>query len=409
MKNTNLAAHLQETLDLHLAGKSQRQIAKELGVAQSTVCERLKRIDAHALTSGGILAAAEAAGVDPTTIPYLWIKVDGASVMTRNPDYVAPAKLDPVSMEKTISDAVAAVFAGKKKVNWKLNPRPLDTSGFLLVIDLADVHIGKLCVESETGIAYDREVAVRRIREGTRELLRKSSGFNVTRILFVIGNDILHIDNSRSTTTSGTFVESHGTLDTMYNDAQFAYVEAIEACAEIADVDVIHCPSNHDWEMGCALAKTIQAWFRNHPQVHVSDYAVSRIHRKYYRYEQNLIGLTHGDGAKEADLPALISHEQRAHWGECQHVYWYIHHLHHKIKKQYGLAKSNREKDGIGITVVGRGSGQAEGESVQVEYLRSPSAPDGWHHRNGYVNRQAVECFLHHPFDGQEARFTAWF
>lgn len=49
-----------------------------------------------------------------------------------------------------------------------------------------------------------------------------------------------------------------------------------------------------------------------------------------------------------------------------------------------------------------------EGQS-QIEYVRSPSAPDGWHDRNGYLNRQAVEAFVHSPHDGQKKRFTEWF
>jgi len=31
------------------------------------------------------------------------------------------------------------------------------------------------------------------------------------------------------------------------------------------------------------------------------------------------------------------------------------------------------------------------------------------YHRNGYINRQAVESFVHHPYDGQVSRFTEWF
>jgi hypothetical protein len=55
------------------------------------------------------------------------------------------------------------------------------------------------------------------------------------------------------------------------------------------------------------------------------------------------------------------------------------------------------------------GNTMPEGAHLNIEYVRSPSAPDGWHDRNGYVNRQAVECFIYHPTLGQRARFTEWF
>ena len=57
-----------------------------------------------------------------------------------------------------------------------------------------------------------------------------------------------------------------------------------------------------------------------------------------------------------------------------------------------------------------------DGTEALIEYNRENycagsyfEPPDGWHYRNGYINRQAVECFVHHPYDGQDGRFTVWF
>jgi hypothetical protein len=279
----------------------------------------------------------------------------------------------------------------------------------LLVIDLADVHIGKLCVASETSYIYSREIAVTRMIEGTRELIRKASGMGIGRILFVLGNDILHVDNARSSTTSGTGQDTHGTIHQMYRDAFAGYVGAIELARLTAPVDLVYCPSNHDWLMGWCLAQQVGAWFRLAPDVTATEYNLSELHRKYYRFEGNLIGLTHGDGAKEADLYPLMMTEARAHISDCTHRYWYVHHLHHKIRKQAGVLSHKREKDHIGMTMMHNAARSMEGDNVQIEWVRSMSPPDGWHDRNGYVNRQAVECFVHHPHDGQDGRFTVWF
>lgn len=284
-----------------------------------------------------------------------------------------------------------------------------DPSGGLLVIDLADVHVGKLCVTSETGYSYDSDVAVQRMLEGTKALLRKSQGHGIARVLMVLGNDILHIDKPDRKTTSGTPQDTHGSIHSMYRDAQAAYVACIEACAADYPVDLVYCPSNHDWMLGWALANSIGAWFRNHPNVTATPYNLSENHRKYYRYESNLIGLTHGDGAKESDLYPLMMTEARAHISDCAHKYWLLHHVHHKMRKAKGLTSHDREKDHIGLTMVKSGAGMQEGDNIEIEYVRSPSPPDGWHSRNGYVNRQAVECFIYDPYDGQYARFTNWY
>lgn len=73
----------------------------------------------------------------------------------------------------------------------------------LLVIDPADIHIGKLARAIETGDEFNSSIAVDRILQGVSGLLNKASGFNIDKILFVIGNDILHTDNPKRTTTSG--------------------------------------------------------------------------------------------------------------------------------------------------------------------------------------------------------------
>jgi len=81
------------------------------------------------------------------------------------------------------------------------------------------------------------------------------------------------------------------------------------------------------------------------------------------------------------DLGSLMSVEARDLWSQSVHRYMYTHHLHHKIAKDF-----------INVT---------------VEALRSPSAADSWHHRNGYQHApKAVEGFIHHPQFGQIARLT---
>ena len=74
----------------------------------------------------------------------------------------------------------------------------------LLVINPADIHIGKYAKELETGNGYDCETAVERVLEGIQGLLEKSAGFGIEKVLFCIGNDILHIDNVYNQTTAGT-------------------------------------------------------------------------------------------------------------------------------------------------------------------------------------------------------------
>jgi len=208
----------------------------------------------------------------------------------------------------------------------------------------------------------------------------KTSSFNIDKVLFVIGNDVLHIDNPKRTTTSGTPQDTDGMWHSNFLIAKQLYIDIIEKLICVADVHVVFNPSNHDYTNGFFLAQVIETHFKNCKNV-TFDCSIS--HRKYFVYGQNLIGTTHGDGAKTNELPLLMANESKD-WSNCKHRYIYIHHYHHKIAKDY--------------------------TSVCVEALRSPSGTDSWHHRNGYEHApKAVEGFIHSKEHGQIARITNLF
>ena len=256
----------------------------------------------------------------------------------------------------------------------------------LLVINPADIHIGKYSNVKETGEAYDMDIAVNRVVEGVQGLIDKSKGFDIERVLFCIGNDVLHVDNVYNTTTKGTAQDCDGKWWEHYEVALKLYVKCVEMLREIAPVDCVHSMSNHDYQSGFHLAHALKGWFRHSEDVTV-DAGVK--HRKYYTYGSNLIGLEHGDGAKMDNLPLLMANEMSKEWANTKFRYWYLHHLHHKVKYKWRDAK-----DFIGVT---------------VEYLRSPSAADSWHDRKGYQSLTAVEAFIHEREQGQVARLTHFF
>lgn len=282
-----------------------------------------------------------------------------------------------------IEDVLNGIIAKMQKHSPKFKPikRKPVIDPHLLVIDPADVHIGKLCSVFETGEAYDNQIAVKRVLEGVHGILDKSAGFNIEKILYIAGNDKLHIDTPKNTTTSGTSQDTTGMWYENYMIAFQLDVDIIESLRLIAPVHIQYDPSNHDYTNGFFLMQALTAWFRNCPDV---TFNATIAHRKYFPYGSNLIGSTHGDGAKTADLPLLMAQEASEHWHKCKHRYFYVHHLHHKISKDYG--------------------------SVCVETLRSPSGTDSWHHRNGYQHApKAIEGYIHHPNHGQVSRFTHLF
>ena len=266
--------------------------------------------------------------------------------------------------------------------------KPKNTgASHLLVINPADIHIGKYANPVETGSEYDVETACMRVLEGLEGLVAKAEGFEIEKILFCIGNDVLHIDNVYSTTTKGTYQDTDGKWWEHFEVALALYVRCVEILREIAPVDVIHCMSNHDYQSGFHLAHALKSWFRKDKRI---TFDVGVAHRKYYQYGTNLIGLEHGDGAKMDNLPLLMAQEKPEMWSSTKYRYWYLHHLHHKVKHKWRDAK-----DFIGVT---------------VEYMRSPSGTDSWHNRKGFSGiLKAVEGFVHERNSGQVARLVHYF
>ena len=313
----------------------------------------------------------DAVGIPFESVKHGWYKGKHWSLAFKKED-------ETVDFENMLKDHIKQV----EEHSFKYQPiqREINPTGNLLVIDPADIHIGKLASSFETGEEYNNQIAVQRVLEGVDGILSKAAGFNIDQIIFVAGNDVLHVDSPKRQTTSGTPQDTDGMWYDNFLIAKKLYVDVIDRLMQIADVHFMYNPSNHDYTHGFFLADSIKSWYRDCENI---TFDTSINHRKYYTYGNSLIGTTHGDGAKWQDLGKLAAVES-PDWSSTKHRYVYTHHVHHKIVK-----------DDIGVT---------------IESLRSPSGTDGWHHRNGYQHApKAVEGFIHSKEHGQVARFTHLF
>lgn len=324
----------------------------------------------------GVKAAAEQAGVDVESVKHGWLKTKDASLFFKNPLHKDESQKQLEELSKQLIKDLKQFAPVYPEIKRKLGKKE-----HLLVLDPADIHIGKLADSFETGETYNNQIAVKRVKEGVQGILNKAQGFPIDKILFIGGNDILHIDTPKNTTTSGTNQDTSGMWYSNFLIAKQLYVDILLQLIAVADVHFTFNPSNHDMMSGFFLADVIQTYFQNNKNI---TFDCSIAHRKRYRYGNNLIGTTHGDGAKHADLPLLMAQEFPIEWSKTKHRYVYTHHVHHKSSKDYA--------------------------GVTVESLRSPSATDSWHHRKGFQHApQAVEGFIHHYQNGQIARLTHLF
>ncbi len=320
----------------------------------------------------GIKDATDSVDLDDKDVKHGWIKTRQASLFFKNPNF----KQDQINAIELIKEQCIKEVKEHAPIYPEIKYKK-NTDCHLLIIDIADLHIGKLATSFEVGDEYNVKIAVKRAKDGLNGILNKAQGFCIDKVLFVAGNDILHIDNTKNTTTAGTYQNCDGMFYDNFIIAKNLYIELLEHLMAFAPVEVVYNPSNHDYTHGFFLMQLIEAHFKESNIV----FNVDLKHRKAFKYGCNLIGTTHGDGAKMDQLPLLLATEFPLLWSSAKHRYIFSHHVHHKI-----------QKDLIGCT---------------IETLRSPSGTDSWHNKNGFTGvPKAVEGYIHHKNFGQIARLT---
>lgn len=373
--------HKELIISLSSQGKSSQQIAYELnGRYDEDFKPRQIRylLQRTRLENSEVSKILESKGHDPQQWSHAWVKSKEGTVFIKNTNGLV--------RHEDFRDDLLESLKGYSPTFEPIKRKAVK-DGHCLVLDIADLHIGKLASSTESGEDYSVKKAVELATEGVAGILQKAEGFSIDQIVFVIGNDVLHIDTPGGTTTSGTKQDVDGMWYDNFMAAKDLYIAIVEKLVQEWDVHVMHNPSNHDYMTGFMLADTVYSWFRNHPNI---TFDVSMAHRKYYCYGNSLIGTSHGDGAKMADMPLLMANEARSFWAATKFRYIYLHHIHHMRKVNFL-------------------SGQ-DYHGATVEYLRSVSYTDSWHHRQGYQHvPKCVTAFVHHKEFGQVARLTHLF
>jgi hypothetical protein len=257
----------------------------------------------------GIKNATDEAGVDDKDVKHGWLKTKQASLFFKNPNF-KQEELDAI--QKIKDECIKEVKEYAPKYHAIETVKSKDAH--LLVIDIADLHIGKLATAFETGEDYNSQIAVKRAKDGLQGILNKAKGFYIDKVLFVAGNDILHTDNTKRTTTAGTPQDTDGMWYDNFLMAKNLYIELLEKLLSFAEVEVVYNPSNHDFTHGFFLMQLIEAHFANS----TINFNVNLLHRKAFKYGNNLIGTTHGDGAKIENLPLLLATEFPILWSKTK-------------------------------------------------------------------------------------------
>lgn len=306
----------------------------------------------------------------------------GDDQLVRVVNYQAKAILRP-HIQKLTTQEVAKLFRemvgnhSPKYTPVRRKESKVGLEDITVVMDLFDLHIGMLAWGQETlGEDWDSHIGVEMALQAIEELVDRLQGFNITKIIVPMGNDLLHTDTTvqgkGGTTTSGTPQDVDTRYLKMFRMAHQLMVAMIDRLRQIAPVKVLVVPGNHDRERAAYLGEVIYAWYRNDPEVEVDNGASLR---KYELVGDTLLGFTHGDQERAENLPMIMASEKPMEWAASKFRVFHTGHFH---KKRKMLTVTTDTYNG-----------------VEVLTLPSLVPPDAWHAMKGYVGGgRAAEAHL---------------
>ena len=251
--------------------------------------------------------------------------------------------------------------------------RTAKPTGMMLEPALPDLHVGKLAWADETGYEhYDIQTAERVFDDALHALIQRTKGYQFDRVVFPVGNDLLHADTKQGTTNAGTPLDTDSRYQKSFLVARRMLTRAITALRDLAPVHVVVVPGNHDTLGAWHLGDSLECFFHKHAGI-VIDNAPTL--RKYHQYGAVMLMFTHGNRGKLADYPLLMATEQPAMFGATRHREAHTGDK-HQLKVQ-------------------------EFHGVRVRISPALCSPDAWHSEHHFVgNPRSAEAFVWHKDEG---------
>ena len=209
--------------------------------------------------------------------------------------------------------------------------------GKTLEINLADVHINKLCCIDETRNEYSTEIGIQRLWDVVYDIINKTKHYNIKKIIFLTGQDFANIDGIFNTTTKGTAQDTDVKYDVLYKILLKNTILIIHELAKIAPVEVIYVGGNHDKVTSFTMTEAIYWHFEFQKEVDVKVDSIFN-NRKYRLIGDSLIGWAHGADERK-NIVYCMQNDVPELWGKAKYREFHLSHFHKEkmIDEQNGI------------------------------------------------------------------------
>ncbi len=369
----------QQAVDAVSTHGTQNAAAIALGIARGTLQNRLKVASRYGLNGfepvpegfeisqishgpNGDFVKMRPEGA--VTVPPVGLTLKGASVLSRDGrEVIRWDKYGVGPDDNSLADAVRAAF-DDFETEYTTHPLVETRDDTVAVYPVADAHLGLLAWKEETGEDYDLTIARDVLTAAFDQLVAATPASSHALILGL--GDLAHVDNYENRTDrSGNALDT----DSRYPKILRESVRLIRYLIDLAltkheTVEVRLLSGNHDSRTAIAVALALSLGYEKNPRVIVDD---SPAYIWFRRFGKVLIGATHGDRAKMADMPLLMAVDRPDDWAASTRRRVFTGHIHHERLREIG--------------------------GVVVESLRSPVAKDAYHSFEGYRAGRSVYSY----------------
>lgn len=275
---------------------------------------------------------------------------------------------------QALLDAVEGIAEDFKGLADPVACPALSDSDLLCVYPLGDPHMGMYAWSEESGENFDLKIAERDLCSAVDHLV--SLAPSAKRGALISLGDMFHADGKSGHTTAGTRVDT----DSRWGKVLHVVIRAMRRCIDRMlekheEVEVICASGNHDDLTSLVLAVCLAQYYEREPRVKINT-SPSKFH--WIRFGKCLLGVHHGDTAKNKDLPGIMACDRAKDWGETEHRQWYVGHIHHEVVKEH--------------------------PGVVVENFRTLAPKDAWHAAQGYRSGRDLRLDIWHKEDGKIQR-----
>lgn len=277
--------------------------------------------------------------------------------------------------EESLLSAIEAAVSGFRATRTPPPKSSKNASQTLTIYPMGDPHIGLYSWADESGVDFDCDIAEKNLVSAVERLVSTAPDSRECLILNL--GDFYHSDNmSNQTSRSGNVLD----VDTRWPKVLEIGIRTMLRCVDRAlekhrTVRVRNVIGNHDDHTSIMLSKMLALYYEREKRVVVEDSPAAFWYR---RFGKVLIGSTHGDRTKMAQLPPIMAADVPEDWGASTHRYIYTGHIHTQTVQEF--------------------------PGCIVESFRTLAGKDAWHAREGYRSGRDMYCIVHDPEHGEIER-----